>query len=93
MQHVARQVTSRREAKRLALSLFWNVRAEFSRRGLALHCAQWQCICNVPALFGLMGLTHRGKVAAIGALMPLLCHEHGCICIAAYCILSQHTLL
>jgi len=30
------QVTSRREAKRLALSLFWNVRADFSRR--AAHC-------------------------------------------------------
>ena len=31
-QKTAFQVTSRREAKRLALSLFWNVRAEFSRR-------------------------------------------------------------
>ena len=41
MQQVARQVTSRREAKRLALSLFWNVRAEFSRRGNALYSSKF----------------------------------------------------
>ena len=46
------QVTSRREAKRLALSLFWNVRAEFSRRANAILCPQWQYFCKVTVSLG-----------------------------------------